>query len=145
MFVLSEYIYIFSSYFIFVEPLWLKQIQKRSNRKKNLPLHIYRTKHNHDHVINRQEILKTYLHCLKNKCFKLLSKTPLKDTPDVVFLVAIIKFNFDALQRCLETGVYDTYFFHSHLKRFSFHDIKTILRRLIFQDTFKMPYSSRHF
>ena len=26
--------YIFSSYFIFVEPFWLKQIQKRSNRKK---------------------------------------------------------------------------------------------------------------
>ncbi len=35
MFVLSEYI--ISSYFIFVEPFWLKQIQKRSNRKKNLP------------------------------------------------------------------------------------------------------------
>ena len=38
MFVLSEYIYIISSYFIFVEPFWLKQIQKkRSNRKKNTP------------------------------------------------------------------------------------------------------------
>ena len=27
-------IYIISSYFIFIEPFWLKQIQKRSNRKK---------------------------------------------------------------------------------------------------------------
>jgi hypothetical protein len=28
MFVLSEYIFIISSYFIFIEPSWLKQIQK---------------------------------------------------------------------------------------------------------------------
>ena len=36
MFVLSEYIFIILSYYIFIEPFWLKQIQKRSNRKKKL-------------------------------------------------------------------------------------------------------------
>ncbi len=30
-------IYIISSYFIFLEPFWLKQIKKRPNRKKNTP------------------------------------------------------------------------------------------------------------
>ncbi len=32
-----QHIYIILSYFIFVEPFWLKQIQKRSKRKKNTP------------------------------------------------------------------------------------------------------------
>ena len=36
-----------------------------------------------------------------NACFK----TPLKDTPDVAFLIAIKRRNFGLLQRCLETGV----------------------------------------
>jgi len=31
-------------------------------------------------------------------------------TPEVAFLVAITRLNFDVLQRCLKIGVYDTYF-----------------------------------
>jgi len=32
-------------------------------------------------------------------------KTSLQDTPDVGFLFAIIRHNFDVLQRCIKTGV----------------------------------------
>ena len=41
MFVLSENTYFISSYFIFVEPFRLKQIKKRPNRKKNLPINAF--------------------------------------------------------------------------------------------------------
>ena len=41
MFVLSEYIYFFWSYFIFIEPFWIKQMKKKSNRKKTCHLFIY--------------------------------------------------------------------------------------------------------
>jgi len=38
MFVLSEHIYIISSYFIFVEPFWHRQIQKKGLIEKKLAI-----------------------------------------------------------------------------------------------------------